>query len=96
MAFLAGEVRYKQILERRLGAFCVWKVSEEEFFTSRQRELYDKRNKDIKQHDVLKSIEHSEPVQNMGIVRAISQRVSCAIHRSLDYMWQEEPLSACD
>lgn len=62
VAFLAGEVRYEQILERGLGAFHVWKVSEEEFFTSRQRELHDKRNKDIKQHDVLDSTEHSEPV----------------------------------
>lgn len=64
MAFLAGEIRYEQILERGLGAFRVWKVSEKEFFTSRQRGMHDKRNKDTKQHDVLDSTEHSEPVAN--------------------------------
>lgn len=62
MASLVGEVRYEQILGRGLRAFCVWKVDKEGFFTSRQRELHDKRYKDIKQDDVLDSTEHSEPV----------------------------------
>lgn len=95
MAFLAGEVRHEQILERGLGAFRVWKVSEKEFFTSRQRRLHDKRKT---QGSMMWLIAQNTVRlwQKMSLVRAVSERASCATVRSLDCMWQAEPLSACE